>query len=271
MKKNGFISSSLLYGMLALFLVIMTSTLAILGNKKLGMDKIKENALNNIQYGYSKIENIYALYDGFQTPDNNKWKDQSGNNHDATLVGFSADSYTNRHLVFNGTTSYLDTEIKQVDLGDKITISTVINIKKTTGTIGLWGYYNTSEGNGIYAQINDEVISVCYYTKSNTLLCVDIGKEFFASYANKPIQLTVVMESKVGIDVYINGISYDNIDSSLEINPRGDNLIIGNSSADNSSLFKGDIYNFTIYNTALTYDDVIKNFEANSQRYNITS
>jgi len=61
MKPNGFISSALLYGMLALFLVIMTSTLAILGNQKLGMDKIKENALNGIQYGYAKIENIYAL------------------------------------------------------------------------------------------------------------------------------------------------------------------------------------------------------------------
>lgn len=113
MKKNGFISSALLYGMLALFLVIMTSTLAILANKKLGMDKIKENALNNIQYGYSKMENIYALYDGFQSPDKDKWKDQSGNSHDATLVNFPANSHTNRHLVFNGTSSYLNTGIKQ--------------------------------------------------------------------------------------------------------------------------------------------------------------
>lgn len=79
------------------------------------------------------------------------------------------------------------------------------------------------------------------------------------------------MESGVGIDIYINDMSYDRIESDLEINPRGENFIIGNSAAGNSQLFEGDIYNFTIYNTILTYDEVLKNFEANRQRYNINS
>lgn len=272
MKQNGFISSALLYGMLALFLVIMTSTLAILGNQKLGMDKIKENALNGIQYGYAKIENIYALYDGFQAPTKNKWKDQSGNNHDATLVNFPTNAYSSRHLIFNGTSSYLDTGISQTDLGDNITFSIVINIKNTSGTKGLWGYYNQSLKEGIYAQTNNNNMNVCYYEKNNSNpLCIDIGTEFFSNYLNKVIQLTVVMKSEEGIELYINNIPYDDISSTKEMNASAEHLMIGKSSATNTQLFQGDLYNFTIYNTALDYDDVMKNFEANQVRYNIIS
>ncbi len=54
MKKNGFLSSALLYGMLALFLIVITSTLAVLGTRKLAMDKLKEKALN----GSEVISNI---------------------------------------------------------------------------------------------------------------------------------------------------------------------------------------------------------------------
>lgn len=49
MKQNGFIASSLLYGMLALFLVIMLNTLAIFTNNKLAMDRLKEKALNETE------------------------------------------------------------------------------------------------------------------------------------------------------------------------------------------------------------------------------
>lgn len=48
MNKNGFIASSLLYGMLALFLVLMISTLYIFGNNKISMDKLKETALEKV-------------------------------------------------------------------------------------------------------------------------------------------------------------------------------------------------------------------------------
>ncbi len=279
MKQNGFISSALLYGMLALFLVIMTSTLAILGNQKLGMDKLKENALNDIEYGYAKTENIYALYDSFTAPtftaSNGKWTDQSGNGHDATLYNCS---YSNHRLNFNGT-SYLNTGIRQSDLGSAITYSIVVSLKDITGKKGLWGYYDTSSKAGIYAYTDDEkyasvnqkIINVCYYTTNNEPLCIEI----YGNYLNKVIQLTVVMgntlDNKKGMEIYINDTSYDGIETNQDIKPYNGNLIIGKSSATDTNMMKADLYNVTIYNTALTYDDVQKNFEANSQRYNITS
>jgi len=282
MKKNGFISSALLYGMLALFLVIMTSTLAILGNQKLSMDKLKENALNDVQYDYVKTENLYALYDGFQAPKNNIWKDQSGNNHDATLKNFSAQSYNDKHLNFNGTTSYIDTGIKQSDLGNKITISTVLNIQEANG--GIWGLYNETEGNGIYAELQQPedveggIIKICSYTKLNTPVCTDVALSNLigstdgnpVSYLNKKIQLVVVIQSGSGMDIYLNGVSYDSIESNLELNLREDNLIIGQATAGDLYL-KGELYNFTIYNIGLTEEEIYKNFEVDNIRYKITS
>ena len=49
MKKNGFVTSALLYGILSLFLVLVLGTISILANRKLDNDKIKESALDDVQ------------------------------------------------------------------------------------------------------------------------------------------------------------------------------------------------------------------------------
>jgi len=48
MNEKGFIASALLYGMLTLFLVIMISTLYVLGNNKMAMDKMKAHAIEYV-------------------------------------------------------------------------------------------------------------------------------------------------------------------------------------------------------------------------------
>ncbi len=49
MKKNGFVTSALLYGILSLFLVLILGTVAIVGNRKIANDKIKQSALDDVQ------------------------------------------------------------------------------------------------------------------------------------------------------------------------------------------------------------------------------
>ncbi len=49
MKKNGFITSALLYGILSLFLILILGTISILANRKLANDKIKQSVLNDVQ------------------------------------------------------------------------------------------------------------------------------------------------------------------------------------------------------------------------------
>ncbi|MBQ9011524.1 MAG: hypothetical protein IJ093_02625 [Bacilli bacterium] len=61
MNNKGFIASSLLYGMLALFLVIMLSTLSLLGNRKLSMDQMKKKALNDVADKKTMAEMLKGL------------------------------------------------------------------------------------------------------------------------------------------------------------------------------------------------------------------
>lgn len=63
MKKNGFITSALLYGMLALFLVLMLGSLAILSNRKLSMDKLKQASIADTKVKEAEIEEPKLAYD----------------------------------------------------------------------------------------------------------------------------------------------------------------------------------------------------------------
>ncbi len=49
MKKNGFVTSALLYGILSLFLLLILGTISIIGSRKLTNDKIKQSALDDVQ------------------------------------------------------------------------------------------------------------------------------------------------------------------------------------------------------------------------------
>lgn len=263
MKENGFIASSLLYGMLALFLVIIVGTLSILGNRKLGMDKIKSDALNTIRFEYSQMGSIYAIYDGFQLPSNNVWKDQSGNGNDATTMGFPSNSFTNRHIIFNND-GYIDTNIKQSllvpqkdseqEAKHQFTLQTVINIQDLgdiNNPIGLWGWYNANDKEGIYAEIGtvpgDETtpgegliegenpgelgtkaraLNFCVYTnqdEGDVPSCVSIGTENLNNYLNRTIQLTVVVNNQP-IEVNYteeekNAIVNSRLEAELQQNP----------------------------------------------------
>ena len=299
MKKNGFIASALLYSILALFLVLIMSTLAILGNRKLGMDKIKSDASNTVRFEYSQMGSIYSIYDGFQKPvtkdGKTTWKDQSGNGRDATLTNVT---YSNRHLVFNGNGS-VNTNINQSSLGNQFTLQTILNVKNVVSTsesIGLWGWYDASSKQGIFAEIgtipgdttNTKAFNLCAYTSVDTSVpsCVNVGLEFL--HAGQLVHITFVITNeninydisdatitepvvavRKGIDVYINGTHYDrlDIDSAFTVKPFS-TLILGQSS-NNSQKFNGDLYNFTIYNKALTYEEVTKNFNADKIKYNI--
>ena len=47
--NKGFITSALLYGILSLFLVLVLNTVAVVGNRKIAIDKLKQSALEDVQ------------------------------------------------------------------------------------------------------------------------------------------------------------------------------------------------------------------------------
>ena len=259
MKEKGFISSALLYGMLALFLVIMMSTLAILGNRKLSMDKLKENALTNVETGYAKADQIFAMYDGLQKPYDNIWKDQSGNKHDATTA---AVTHSTNHLIFDGANSFVNTHFKQKELGQKITFSTVFKITDFTAGYNLWGSYDQTNKQGLTAYTTGSGINVCYYTVSGTEACVGVPQ----AKINKTSQITVIMKGNVGIFVYVDGVRVGEKLISGNINHLDDDFVIGRSSI---NFFKGELYSFVIYTTDISEGDILNNLEIDNAKYQI--
>ncbi len=49
MNKKGFVTSALLYGILSVYLVLILGTIAIVGNRKIANDKIRQSALDDVQ------------------------------------------------------------------------------------------------------------------------------------------------------------------------------------------------------------------------------
>ncbi len=266
MKRNGFISSALLYGLLALFLVVMIGTLAVLGNRKLAMDKIKENALIKIQTDYAQRQNIVALFDGNQPFQGNTWYDLTSNNHNGTKSG--SVTYNNEERSVNLNRSTITANMSDVDPlnSSGITISTVIRVPSKNATnqiIGLWNFKG-----GIFANIGPipslsvnssrvDAANFCYDNSqyhpaiSNDELpfgvapptgqrpnpeCVNVNLN--GSFAfGKYMQLTVTMINNKNITVYINGkmVGHTAPQSPMNFKSPTQTLIIGQNAFDTAS------------------------------------
>ena len=50
MKEKGFVTSALLYGILSVYIVLVVGTKSVIGNRKLASDKIKQSAIDDVQY-----------------------------------------------------------------------------------------------------------------------------------------------------------------------------------------------------------------------------
>lgn len=49
MNKKGFVTSALLYGILSVYLILILGTVAVVGNRKISNDKIRQSAIDDVQ------------------------------------------------------------------------------------------------------------------------------------------------------------------------------------------------------------------------------
>lgn len=296
--NRGFISSALLYGILVIFLVIMLSTIAILGSRKLSIDKLKENALENSDESYSANNNVYAWYDTGIAPktiDENKysWTDQNGKSN-ATIYGENIYDITSNPKKINLNNSYIDTGIKLVDIAPSFTISMVISLEESGIIIG--GYDGVSSGVKLYYDKENKTFDACYGGQLsagvNTFTCLttEIDSKFSS---NSLFKITLVIDDTNGISFYINGEQYydkGGNDSSVAGGKfkAGDfNLIVGtNVDSDKQEILEyidisdnkveeqrvgGNLLSLIVYNKALTSNEIKNNFEVDSKKYRIAS
>ena len=69
MNKRGFAVSGIIYSILILFLILVFSILAILGSRKLIIDKFKNDTLNKIYGNESEEQLIYTDNSGANSPE----------------------------------------------------------------------------------------------------------------------------------------------------------------------------------------------------------
>lgn len=75
MNNKGFVTSALLYGVLSLFLVLVLGTIAVIGNRKITNDKIKQSALDDVQ-DLTTSDNCFTY----------EWSSTNNNNY--TITGY---------------------------------------------------------------------------------------------------------------------------------------------------------------------------------------
>lgn len=138
MKKNGFITSALLYGILALFLILMLGSLAVLANRKMSMDSLKEAALEDVgsASGISGYYNIWRTditydYSDYATNAgyNGTWQTTSAT---PSLI-FPTDSYQNISGVYLSLSEAVTSDMTVTVFYSNNT--TFTNSQSVTGTI----------------------------------------------------------------------------------------------------------------------------------------
>ena len=230
--------------------------------------EIKESGINIV------TDNLFLYYDAKLNAGNNHnastttWKDLSGNNRDGTVIG--TPTWEEDKLIFDGVDDYIDTGIIQNDLGQSITIQTIVNFQEIANYRGIYGYHSAGGSTyiGIMSQCNGDKIQFAMYTGSSTGTAeIEIDKNILY---NKNVQITVVMEGKKGIKLYLNGKLYGEMSTTESLNLYTNmNFVIAKSFNDDNRYFKGTMSNFRVYKKALTDSEIQQNYKADIQRYDL--
>lgn len=180
MKKNGFITSALLYGILALFLVLMLSSLAVLANRKMSMDTLKEAALNDVgsASGISGFYNIWRT-DGFL--------EEAGGyaNNSAGLNGTWETNSTTPYFIFS-TGSYQNISGVYLNLTEPVKSDMTVTV-----------YYSDTKEFTDYQRVigtlttNSSSISFSFTNGNHKYIRLQIGNQAGLTYQINEISLIV--------------------------------------------------------------------------------
>jgi hypothetical protein len=200
------------------------------------------------------------------------WTDLSGNSNTGILVGSPTYSTNNNGtLVFNGTNQNTNiTDSTSLQFADTFTISAWVYATNLSGrygifstrrdnTAGCWqleiGVANGGTGRvavtGVGTWIWESVDSV---VNSNSWYHVCFVK---------------LNNATVGGSMYLNGISLTPLQTTAYTIINNSSVKIIGNGTNNSQFFPGNISNVTLYNRALSADEVAQNFNAIRGRYGI--
>lgn len=199
------------------------------------------------------------------------WIDLSKNDKNGTLVnGTTFNSNNLGSLTFDGLNDYVS--VPKAVVTNTFTINAWINPSgvSQTGSTGYLGIVN--KFNGYNGQRNRFLLqsgfNLLYFQAAIGAVTYDIPSDNFSSIFNQNSMVTVVYNGS-DFRFYVNGVSVmatpfpvsGNLDSGSL------NAIIGWGATSVDYFFNGKIYLYQVYNTALSANDVLQNYNALKGRY----
>ena len=195
------------------------------------------------------------------------WLDSSGKGNNGTINGNA--TFSNNSLSLDGTDDY-------VELGNynypNLTIETVFDMKGNTSTTYKDILYNLYGNCGYEFSVSSNYIKFGYYLNSSTSL-----KSLLTSLSKAKNKIYYAMTfDGTAFKTYMNGILIKNIAVSGGIKYDENNISnvilgAGKNGEVLQKFFKGNVYSARIYNKALTEEEIIKNYNIDEKRYNITN
>ena len=187
----------------------------------------------------------------------------------STLTGFNTSSWTNDNgLLFDGVDDMVDTGYLQEVLGQQITLSFTVYTTSNSPYRGYFGYHHaTPQYVGLQLQFN--YYGGPGYYGDGQVCYLTLDEEFVQSnILNKKINITVVIDTKNKLAVYINDKLIQETPCTNSFDPYPDvNFIIGKTYPTDDRYFEGTMYNFMVYKKALTEEEIKQNYRVNKQRY----
>lgn len=272
-KKNGFAATGVLYTILVIFLILMSTLLVTLSSRSRILSKLKSDAKNVPEKVVLKdyVQNGLILnYDGHEAPyaegTNQYWRDLSGNNNQGVLYNFDSTSgWAIDNVRLDGMNDYINLGLKNYNFEKNITFEMLVKINELrhSALFGNWeaaggGMYINSDFN-LYFEIYIEELNMYKNIHSNKTMLADTWYTIVGTYDGTTIKL------------YINGNLESSLDTAGKIKTSPVNMILGaNENADSYSTYSSiSIRRASLYNRALTQAEITQNYEIDKQKFNI--
>lgn len=262
---------------------------------------LEKNEDNTIKYYYSSMNeyvqnNLLVHYDAIRNTNNGHdyltttWEDISGNKNNATLKNFtSVDTWYNNSLNFSGK-NYNSTNSEHVDFNlndssDEFTITLYTKQGKLAENDYASRLFHSQKKDlssmfRVYPKYNSGVYTIYleFAIKENEEYVATFIQAYPDNYAikNDEVYNLTITCSNSDYEIYKNGslvksinISGYNEISNLKCSDVLSSKIILGNAENLLRAYKGEIYNFKIYNKVLTDEQIKQNYEVDKSRYNL--
>ncbi len=194
------------------------------------------------------------------------WSDLSGNGNNGTLTnGPTYNSANGGSIVFDGTNDRVTISIISLGNGNlPWTCTAWVKTTTSVNSLGAGSVLSNSSGGPVYSMMGVNNGKIVYWTYQNSAWAQKLG---VGKTVNDNIWhfLSWVNYSNYTMDMYVDGL----LDSNVANSTSGNNNPINIIGASWSAAFSANIAQVSIYNKALTAQEIQQNFNALRGRFGI--